>query len=166
VIHTEQFIVPTATYTLTSQTAAQKLFNTPTNGALTVKAATTYFFECLINVTSLSNTSGSFGFAIGGTATLISIMWHSTAFKTSNPSIAATGNTTMNINAANTALNNASTGTVGYASIKGTIRINAAGTIIPQISLTTASAGVVQPNSYFRIIPVGTNAVTSVGNWS
>jgi hypothetical protein len=166
VVNTEQFISLSATYTLTSQTAAQKLFNTPTNGSLSVKAATMYYFECLINVTSISNTSGSIGFALGGTATLTSIMWYSTAFKTSNPTTASTGNTTMNTTAANTALNNASTGTVGYAFIKGVVRINAAGTIIPQISLTTAAAGIVQPNSYFRIVPVGTNTVTSVGNWS
>jgi hypothetical protein len=166
VMDVEQFIIPTATYTLTSQTAAQKLFNTPTNGALTVKAATTYFFECLINVTSISNTSSSFGFAIGGTATLTAIQWMSTAIKTSTPTTPIAPNITMNTSAANTVLNIASTGTAGYAFIKGTIRINAAGTIIPQISLTVANAGVVQPTSYFRIIPVGTNSITSVGNWS
>lgn len=166
VVDTEQFIMPTATYTLTSQTAAQKLFNLPTNGALSVKAATTYYFECLINVTSISNTSGSFGFAIGGTATLTSIQWNSVAIKTSAPTTAIAPNVTMNTTAANTALNIASAGTVGHAMIRGVIRINAAGTIIPQISLTVANAGIVQPNSYFKVIPIGTNAVTTVGNWS
>lgn len=166
VMDVQQFISLTGTYTLTSQTAAQKLFNSTTNGAISVKAATTYSFECFYTLSSMSATSGSFGFAIGGTATLTSIGWTSQAIKATTQTTAATLQTTYNTTAANTTIVTASTQTGGYAKITGIIRVNAAGTIIPQVSLGIASAAVVGVNSYFRIIALGTNTVTSVGNWS
>jgi len=46
------------------------------------------------------------------------------------------------------------------AQIKGTIRITVAGTIIPQVSLENAAAGIVQPNSYFKVSRIG-SATTS-----
>jgi hypothetical protein len=46
------------------------------------------------------------------------------------------------------------------AQIKGTIRITVAGTIIPQVSLGTAAAAIVQPNSYFKVSRIG-SATTS-----
>jgi hypothetical protein len=166
IMDVEQFINLSGTYTLTSQTAAQKLFNTTTNGALTVKAATTYYFECFYTLSSMSGTSGSFGFAIGGTATLTSIGWNSQSLKATTQTTAATLQTTYNTTAANTTIVSASTQTGGFTKISGYIRVNVAGTIIPQVSLGIAAAAIVGANSYFRIIPIGTNAVTSVGNWS
>ena len=114
----------------------------------------------------MSATSGTFGFAIGGTATLTSIGWTSQALKATTQTTAATLQTTFNTTAANTTLVTASTQTGGFAKITGLIRVNAAGTIIPQVSLSIAAAAVVGVNSYFRLIPLGTNTVTSVGNWS
>lgn len=160
----EQFISLTANYTLTSQTGAQKAFNTPTNGALTVEAATTYFFEGSIYLTSLSATSGSFGFAFGGTATLTSQGWSSTAKKTT-VGTAATAQTTYNT-AANTTLATASTTTSGWFEVKGIVRVNAAGTLIPMVSLGVAAAAVVNTNSFFRLRAMGTNTATNVGDWS
>ena len=55
---------------------------------------------------------------------------------------------------------------VGAAVIRGVMRINAGGTIIPQVSLSIANAAVVQAGSFFRCWPVGTNTVASIGNWS
>jgi len=51
-------------------------------------------------------------------------------------------------------------GTQCTAQIKGTIRITVAGTIIPQVSLENAAAGIVQPNSYFKVSRIG-SATTS-----
>jgi hypothetical protein len=50
--------------------------------------------------------------------------------------------------------------------IKGIFRINAAGTIIPSVQLTTASAAVVGANCWFKCNAIGTDTVVSVGNWS
>jgi hypothetical protein len=68
--------------------------------------------------------------------------------------------------AANTAIVTATTATVGWAKVWGKIRVNASGTLIPQVSLGVAAAAVVGADSYFRIWPAGASAVTNVGNWS
>jgi len=164
VIDSEQFISLTGAYTLTSQTAAQKLFNSSTNGALTVSSSKSYYFECVFSLTSLSSTSGSFGFAFGGTATFTSQAWQSIANKAALATPTA-GLMTFNT-AANVTLATANTTTTGQARITGIVRINTGGTLIPQISLGVASAAIVGVNSYFRIWPVGSNTVTNVGSWS
>jgi len=160
----EQFVLLNAAYTLTSQTAAQKLFNASTNGALTLPIGT-YEFECLFSLTSMSSTSGSFGFALGGTATFTQ-EWYAEAQKGAAAlATAAAAQNTFNT-AANVALATASTNTVGYASINGVIRVTVAGTIIPQVSLGVAAAAVVGVNSQFRIRALGSATVAAVGNWS
>jgi hypothetical protein len=165
VVHTEQWISLTTPYILTSQTAAQKLFNSTTNGALNVKAATTYFFECYYDLSAMSAVSGSFGFALGGTATITSQKWNTEAKKAILTTPATNQVTAGNIGP-NLAITPSTTTTVGYAKISGVVRINTAGTLIPQVSLGVAAAAIVGVNSYFRIIPVGTNTTTNVGGWN
>jgi hypothetical protein len=165
-LNAEQFITQTSTHTLTSQTAAQKLFNSTTNGAVTL-AAGTYFFECLFTLSSLGLTT-NFGFALGGTATIAGQLWQATA---SQGPVSSTGTANLSTSfntAANTALltTASSTNVNGFAIIKGKLRISAAGTLIPEVSLATAAAAIVAVDSYFRIWPVGSSTVTNVGAWS
>lgn len=164
VITTEQIALLQSPYTLTSQTAAQRLFNISTNGALTLTTGT-YGFECAFSLSSMSASSGSFGFAFGGTSTLTQYWWATAQKGTATLATATATQTTYNI-AANTALATASTNTVGYAQINGIIDITVAGTLIPQVSLGVAAAAVVGAGSYFRLRPIGSTIVTSVGNWS
>lgn len=169
VVNVEQFISLTSTYTLASQTGAQKLFNSTTNGALTVKGSTSYFFECFYTLTSMSGTSGNGGFSVlgAGTATVTSAAFWATGLDNTTlttgaaigGSFTASATTTNNITTA-------ATGTAVAVLIRGIIRINAGGTIIPSVSLANAAAAVVGVNSYFRIYPIGTNTTTNVGNWS
>jgi len=169
VLVSEQWIVQNATHTLANQQAAQAIFDSVANGAVTVAGSTTYEFECWFNLTSMSASSGGYGFAIGGAATLTSIRWYSLAQKS-----VAVGTTTlannsaysMNDTAANTDITGNTTTTTGSAYIRGIIRVNAGGTIIPQVSLEVAAAAVIGINSFFRIWPIGTNTGVSVGNWS
>lgn len=164
VVLTDQIIIQQATYTLTSQTAAQKLFGVTTNGAVTLTAGT-YGFDCFFSLSSMSASSGSFGFAFGGTATMTQ-SWRAAAQKgTATLATATATQTTYNI-AANTALATASTNTVGYAQIDGLLIVTAGGTVIPQVSLGVAAAAVVGIGSYFRIRPYGSSTVTNIGNWS
>ena len=161
----EEYVFLSATYTLTSQTALQKLFNSSTNGALTVDAATSYFFECEFDLSAMSVTSGSFSFGFGGTATLTSLKYTSVASKTAigTPSTAQITTATV---ATATGLVSASITATGHAIIKGIIRINAGGTLIPSVGLGIASAAVVGINSWFRIVPIGTNTNTQFGAWT
>jgi hypothetical protein len=52
--------------------------------------------------------------------------------------------------------------------IRGVIRTNSATTFTPQIQYTSAPGGSpsILANSYFKLTPIGTNSVASVGNWS
>lgn len=163
VIMAEQIILLQAAYTLTSQTAAQKLFNTPANGQVTLTAGT-YEFECAYSLTAMSATSGAFGFALGGTATFTQF-YSTIAKKDSTLSSATTAQNTYNT-AANANITGNNTSTAGIANISGIINVSASGTVIPQVSLSVAAAAIVGIGSYFRIRPIGNTTVTSVGNWS
>ena len=163
VIPSEQRVVLSSTYTLTNATGAQKLFNASTNGAVTLPVGT-YNFECGFALTGMNASSGTFGFGFGGNST-ISHSWIAIAQKSAALATAATGQITWN--AANaTALVTASTTTTAEAYIKGTIRVTAVGTVIPQVNLGNAAAAVVQTNSFFKVSPTGSATVTTVGNWS
>ena len=162
VVIAHQFQILTTLHTLANQTAAQALLNATTNGAVTLPTGT-FEFECLFSLTSMSSTSGSFGFALGGSATFTQA-WQAIADK----GVLATASSpqqTFNT-AANTSLATAGTGTTGECMIKGIITVTGAGTVIPQVSLTTAAAAVVGVGSYFKIAPLGSSSVTNVGNWS
>lgn len=159
---TEQFILQTSNYTLTSTTSAQQLFNASTNGAVTLPVGT-YEFECQFNLSSMSASSGSFGFALGGSAT-INQYWTANATKTA---FATPTSASISYNvAANTAIAASTTTTTGFAVIQGYITVAGGGTVVPQVSLGVANAALVGPGSFFRIRPLGTNSVSRVGNWS
>jgi len=164
VVQLEQYICSTATYTTVSQTGLQKLFNSPAGGALTVAAATTYFFECIFSLSSLSTTSGTFGFGFLGTATYTSIAYTSFAIK--GVLTAAASQMTRSTVATATVITSATTTATGYAMIRGVFRINASGTLIPAYSQSIAAAAVVGVNSSFRCWPVGSNTAISVGPWA
>ena len=161
----EHFMVLTSANTLSSQTAAQPIFDGgggTTNGALTLPIGT-YFFECAFSLTSLSSSSGSFGFAFGGTAT-ISQSWRSSAAKPTALATATAMEQTFSTTA-NATIVTANTSTTGMAYINGVLRVTVAGTVVPQVSLGVAAAAVVGLDSYFRAYQVGNSSVAYVGNW-
>lgn len=169
VIPSLQILVLNAAYTLTSSTTAQKLFNQPTNGALTLQSATTYFFECMFLIDTMSATSGNLGFSVlgAGTATLGTVSWMAHGLDATTQTTATAIGGVYSTAAAQTGnITVAGTGTAVHVFVKGVIRCTTSGTIIPSINLTTANAAVVRPNSYFIAHPIGSNTVTTVGNWA
>ena len=168
VLRTEQWVVLTSANNLTSQVGVQPIFDGgggPTNGSVTLPIGT-YQFECVYALTAMSATSGSFGFALGGAATF-TYSYDATASKAGTAAATSQAGFKLFSSAAATALVTNSTGTVGSALIKGIIRVTAAGTIIPQVSLTVAAAAIVSANSYFKVSPLGNvSTVATVGNWA
>jgi hypothetical protein len=165
VVPSEQFVVLSGIHTLGVQTAAQPLFDGdagPTGGVLYVENGT-YFFECAFHLESMANGNNSFGFALGGDATKTQ-GWHSLAYKSNTLQTPSSPGITWNTGP-NTTLVSDSQGDNCTAYIKGTVRVTVAGTLIPQVSLTAAAAATVQPNSYFKISPVGSATTTYVGHW-
>jgi len=167
----DQYLVLQATNTLTSQTAAQALFDVTGSGQVTLVAGT-YEFECQFSLSSMSGTAGTFGFALGGGATFTQYWWalaRKAAFtNTAGAVTLATAVTTTYNTAANTTLTDttSSTGTTAFARIHGVVIVSVGGTLIPQVSLTQAAAAVVGIGSFFKIRALGGAAATSSGNWS
>lgn len=163
-------------YTLTQNTLAQKIFSSPTNGAVTLDASTTYMFDALyiINNTATPSLAHSLSllFALGGSITSISYTADVTT-SSGAPSAGATTTTrTFSTSVGATQITPSGTTTSSelvIVQIQGVVRTNAAGTFTPQIRYNTNAPGgtsTVQGNSYFRLIPMGTSSVISVGNWS
>jgi len=171
VVNATQFAISNAPYTLVSQTGAQPLFNLYSYDGIYLKAQTTYYFECFFSLTGMSATSGGFGFTLATSSPYIlsysSLGWESIAVKPASGPLSTSQAPFVTYNTANTNANlvPASVGTQGWAKIKGHVKINAAGILIPRVSLGVASAAVVGTNSYFRITAIGTNTVLESGNW-
>ena len=164
----EQFACLSGTYTLAANTSAQALFNVPSTGVLTVAATTTYFFELEADLTSLSGSSHtlSLGFATGGGASITSMKYVVDSNTGAAGTLAAWQSAVVTTNAA-TAITAAVTTTTAQFRARGVIRVNAGGTLTPQITQgTNGAAAVIAANSYFRCWPVGSNTVTTVGSWA
>lgn len=170
---TEYFVALSSNYTATDSASAQKVFNVPTDGAMTVLANTTYFVEGLYTVTPSANFDAvamQTLFALGSGATLTSIRY----VADTTTGLAAAVNTLKRVQAsAATAVTVTDAAPGGAATnfvvqIRGIIRTNTAGTITPQMQFTgtPGSAPVVQANSFFRLVPVGSGSVTSIGAWT
>lgn len=154
-------------FTLTSTTAAQRLFNGSTNGRLTL-ATGWYLFDAVIAMTSMSATSGNAQFQIlgGGSATLGGVLYHTVGIDGANNTAATqTGSWSTTSNspaAAVTAGTNASM----MMNIRGSFEVTASGTIIPSVALLTAAAAIVSAGSFFRCTRVGPhNANVVIGPW-
>jgi hypothetical protein len=178
-IGTQRGIVPTQQYYRLDSalaganvTTAQAIFGV---GA-TVSSSTVYEFEIVCALTkSAGTTSHNFGFNFGGTASVNNIGFHL------NGAVQSTGftPTVTNANVGEQWVSVTSATTLGsgltsasmyvYASIKGTVSINAGGTFIPQYTLSAAPGGAytTQAGSYIRINPLSASgAATNVGTWA
>lgn len=166
----EHFLILTNNYTGSDVNTAQKVFNSPSNGQITLPANTTYFMEGLYYITRAAGTNShtlSTLFALGGTLTGITYIAETTS-TTGNvlgavSRIYATGATGTVVTAASTSATENIT-----VLIRGVVRTNTAGTFTPQIQYSAAPGGAptILANSYFRLIPMGNGSVNSVGNWS
>lgn len=160
----------TADYTLSDIPSAQKAFNGSTNGAITVGAATSYMFEAVYLITNTGTTSHTWAVLFGGTATLTSgAMLAQGVTNTSSAVAAVSQGYTTDLTTAYV-VTSASTSATENVTVKlsGIVRINAAGTFIPQVKASAQPNGTEKmlANSFFRMWPVGINTVASVGNWS
>jgi hypothetical protein len=156
----------TADYTLTSTTAVQKLFNTTTNGALTLETGV-YEFRAFYYLDAMSATSGNAAYSLAGTA--VTDRWGQfvAGLDSTTPLAAGARNGTAAVTSATPASATvAATGTGQVVQISGMFRVSTAGTIIPSVALVTAAAAIVKAGSWFAVTKVGTSAQASAGAWS
>lgn len=169
VVDTEQFVALSSDYVLTDSATAQKAFNATTNGAITVQASTTYQFEAqyFISVTGAGLAAHTWSTLFAGTATFTSGHYQgwSSPFTATTPIMAATSTPASALVV--TASLSGTGETIGIT-LKGLLRINGGGTLIPQVKLSTGltTTETMLTDSWFRIWPLGSNSVTNVGNWS
>jgi hypothetical protein len=170
---TEYLVALSSNYTANDNASPQKLFNVPSNGEVAVLADTTYFIEALYIIAPSINfnaESVQTAFSLGAGATLTSISY--TADTTAGLASAITTTKRVRVAAATSVtVTDAAPGgaaTNFVIQIRGIIRTNTAGTLLPamQFTGTPGSAPVVQANSFFRMVPVGSGSVTTIGSWT
>ena len=162
--------------TFTNATGAQALFPS-TQDVLQATAATTYLFEAsfTIQIPASGETAHQLQFAIGGTATTTSWQWQSVCNigVGSAPLAAAAAGANGTTSGLSTLTAISLTTTASSSSyrpvlIKGIVRVNAAGTLIPQIGFSVAPGNtpVGFANNYMTLTPVGSNTAAFVGAWA
>lgn len=147
----EYWMCLSASYTLTSTTATQKLFNATTNGALSLPAGT-YEYRCQFRLSSMSATSGNLAFSIlGGGTAAIGANSMSCVTGQDNVTTAAAAQSGLIFTGATSPspIVTASTATDVSMQVRGMFRVTTTGTIIPSVALTTAAAAVVNAGSHF-----------------
>lgn len=146
---------------------AQQWFAT---GAITLAAATAYEFEGeLVLTRAAGTTSHTTAVLFGGSATLTSIRYIADVTNPTGNVLAAvnriygTSASAVTLTAANTS----ATENI-VLRVSGIVRVNAAGTFIPQFQYSAAPGGAptILANSFFRLRPIGDGAMTAVGAWA
>jgi hypothetical protein len=153
-----------ANRSLANATGVQSIFGV----GLNVAAATTYEIQYVANINTTGATSNQLGISFGGTATLTSIGYR---LEMNQPATQVAGASVTQWVAA--ATNVYPLGAIATASfrtvyVRGIVRVNAAGTFIPQCQFSAApgAAPIVALNSYIKMTPIGLNTVTTVGSWA
>lgn len=162
-----QFVCNPDDYALADSTVDQSPF-APAADFLTVIASTTYLFDSDIYLTTgTSSHTTAFGLSTAGTSFTSILYWAETVSGAAT-AIATAGSWLEVLSASATVLNAASTDASIKIRIIGIMRVNAGGTIVPFVKFSGAPGGtnLAKKNSYFRCYPIGTNTVTSVGNWA
>lgn len=172
VINSEHFLSLTGNQNGSNVATVQSWF--PGGGAttITLPASTSYFLEGkLVMLRTAGTTAHTISVGFGGTAGITSVQY--TAFVSdlnsggpglTTPQVTDINVVSQQILSASSA--NANQWTMFY--IRGIIRISTTGTLIPQFQYSSAPGGApsIQGNSFFRMVPIGNNNVSSVGNWS
>jgi len=140
----------------------------PTNGTLTVPAAKTYKMEGMLWITS-GATSHATQLSFGGTATFTSLDYLAKAWRSAAATLSTTPSGVVPISSASaTTVDTAGTAVGHWIEINGILRINAAGTLIPQFNFSVNPTGTItiKRNACFRLKALGDNTFLSQGAWS
>jgi hypothetical protein len=164
-----------STRTLSNATGVQSALGV----GVTLVGNTVYEFDGYFPLTKASGTTTShtISMSFGGTATLNNINYDSLTTDSGSASgalgtrIATIGRVSVNTAAATILTASILTSVTNSAIIyiRGTVSINAGGTLIPQISFSAAPGNTYTVNigSYFRIAPISASgANTSIGTWT
>jgi len=157
-------IVPAANFSLSTSTGVQSAFPS-TNDVWTLAASTTYLFEGMYFITKSGTTcTTAMAFALGGGASVTSIKYIALA---QNVAVNTTGAThgSVWVNQVASTVVNATATTDVYIKFSGIIRMNAGGTVTPQVNFSASpTSPVMVADSFIRFTPIGTNTQNNVGS--
>lgn len=156
-------IVPAANFSLGVGTSVQSAF--PTTGDVwTLVAATTYEFEGYYRITKSGTTcTVGMAFALAGGASVTSIDYYTLA-QSAAVNTTGTAQDTCSVNQVAATVVTATATTAVWIKFKGLIRMNAGGTVTPQIIFSAApTSPVMTANSYIKFTPIGTNVQETSG---
>jgi len=165
-IPVRHFIRADAVRTYTSNTSAQTIFNSPTNGRLTLETGT-YRVAGVLQWTAMSSTVGNRNIDLlgAGTATVAAWLWHVVGVDGAAGSATTQTGSTMTTSTTPASAVGGTSGTAMTASLQGTFEVTVAGTLIPTTTMVTAAASILSVGSYLEIWRIGTTSVVSVGQW-
>ena len=163
---TVQIICPSSAQSLLSQTATQPVFSTPQD-TITLQASTTYMFEglYLLSTGTVSHTT-AISFVLT-TATMTNCTW---IVYGSYPAFLNTFTngigTTIFDSVTGGVFNSANAQPYTVVRFQGVMRVNAAGTLVPNIAFGTAPGGTntTMIGSYLKFYPIGSNTIDFVGS--
>lgn len=169
IVPSEQFFRLNADLAGANATGAQNVFGV----GVSLSASTVYEFEIVYALLkSAGTTSHTVSVGFGGTATLNNIAY--LIQRNAGTALVGTSNT-MSGSLIQTASSTVQSGAVTSATatfiaiINGVVSVNAAGTFIPQYTLSAAPGGAytTQGSGFMKIKPIGASgANTSVGTWA
>jgi len=163
----DTFRILTGDISLADVNTVQALF---TAGAFTAAGSTSYYIDALYWISrSAGTTSHTTAILFGGGATFTSLSYLAQVTNSTGNVLGATQQIMSNVATATTltAANTSATENL-VISLKGIMRVNGAGTIIPQLQYSAAPGGTPthKANSYFRMRKLGTDTVALAGSWA
>lgn len=150
------FSIVGSDFSLTAGTGVQSAF--PTTGDIfTLVANTTYEFEGIYYITKSGTTcTTALAFLLAGGASITSIRYHVLAQNVAVNTTGATLAGTYVDQVASTVVNATASGEVAIK-FEGLIRMNAGGTVTPQVNFSAApTTPVMKANSYIKFTPIAT----------
>ncbi len=166
VLPSVSYSVLSSDFTLTNGTSAQNVF-AGTQDAVNVTTST-YEFEAQYLLSTGTTTTRTISTLFGGTATLTNITYTAELSTGAANTMTTTISKTNVSGAAAKVLDATNTNAEAVITLKGIIRVSAAGTLIPQIQFSAAPGATNKclTNSFFKLTPIGSGTMTSVGSWN
>jgi hypothetical protein len=166
VVAVRHIIRADAARTFASNTTSQALFTSPTNGRITLETGT-YIAEGMLIITGMSATTGNILLNLlgAGTATVAAWAWLGIGMDAAAATAAAAGGSGVITSSSPASIVLTATGTGLMLLVRGSFEVTAAGTMIPSMTMVTASASVLNIGSYLTFERIGSTTMVSVGQW-
>lgn len=160
-----QGIYPSANLTGTNGASAQNVFSSPSQ--ITLLASTLYEMDGEYHIDTTGANAHYISTLFAGTATYTSFTYTTAAGEVSGAGVTqwyAMRSTTPTV--ALQVIGSIAGASVNSIRVRGVIRVNAGGTIIPQFqySAIPGAAPTIRANSFFRVCELGAASITSYGS--